>query len=262
MPNIRKTSKTSRPRSNQETSSEQGTNKNKADVAQMTRDELIHQFRPYVRNIAHKISKTLSKDVDFEDLIGYGELGLIEAADRFDPTFKVNFMTFAYYRIRGAIYDGLRGMGWVSRSQYAKLRYEERANNYITSVNERNASSHSSSLGDEVDQIGDVITTLATIYITSLDASEHIQVQTDSPESDPYHQVELKQAKVLIREALTHLSEQERELLQYYYYKDYTLEQAGSELGLSKSWASRLHARAIQKLQKSVKELAPEGIKT
>jgi len=224
-----------------------------------SRDQLVKQYRPYVRNIVNKIMKTLSKDVDFDDLVGYGELGLIEAADRFDPKFNVNFMTFAYYRIRGAIYDGLRGMGWISRSHYAKIRYEERANSYLTSVNERNAGKTTVSLNDEMNQIGDVISGLASIYITSLDASEGLQIETNDPESDPHRQVEIQQARTIIKAAIEKLPEQERLLLDYYYYKDMTLEQAGGKLGLSKSWASRLHARAVQKLQKWVKELAPDS---
>ncbi len=225
----------------------------------LSRDQLVEQYRPYVRNIVSKITKTLSKDVDFDDLIGYGELGLIEAADRFDPKFNVNFMTFAYYRIRGAIYDGLRGMGWISRSHYAKLRYEERANSYLASVNERHAAKGPTSLVDEVNQIGDVISGLASIYITSLDATEGLQIETDDPLSDPHRQLEIQQIRKIIKSALEKLPEQERLLLEYYYYKDMTLEQAGSKLGLSKSWASRLHARAVQKLQKWVKELAPDS---
>ncbi|MCK6509302.1 sigma-70 family RNA polymerase sigma factor [Myxococcota bacterium] len=224
----------------------------------LTREQLIHQYRPYVRNIVSKIMKTLSPDVDFDDLVGYGELGLIEAADRFDPKFKVNFMTFAYYRIRGAVYDGLRGMGWISRSQYTKLRYEERANAYLASANERHASNHEQHpVQDEVNQISEVIAGLASIFITSLDAQEGLQIEDDDKDKDPLNQIETKQAQKLLREALQKLPEQERTLLEYYYYRDFTLEQAGEQLGLSKSWASRLHARAIQKLQKLVSELDP-----
>jgi RNA polymerase sigma factor for flagellar operon FliA len=225
----------------------------------LSREQLIQQYRPYVRNIVSKIMKTLSPDVDFDDLVGYGELGLIEAADRFDPKFKVNFMTFAYYRIRGAVYDGLRGMGWISRSQYARLRYEERANNYLASANERNASVDQQSVKDEVGQISEVISGLASIFITSLDAYEGLQIEDEDRDKNPLHQVELKQIQMYIREALQKLPEQERTLLDLYYYKDMTLEEAGQQIGLSKSWASRLHARAIQRLQKLVSELNPHA---
>jgi RNA polymerase sigma factor for flagellar operon FliA len=169
-------------------------------------------------------------------------------------------MTFAYYRIRGAVYDGLRSMGWISRSHYAKLRYEERANNYLTSINERYASnSEQHSLQDEVAQISEVISGLASIFITSIDANEQLQLQSEDRGSNPQQEIELHEAKRILKQALEKLPEQERNLLNYYYYQDMTLEQAGQELGLSKSWASRLHSRAIQKLNKLVQELAPDS---
>ena len=80
------------------------------------------------------ILTTKQEEIDFDDLVEYGVIGLLEAADRFDPSIGANFMTFAYYRIRGAIYDGLRGMGWMSRTEYAKARFEERANEYLAEV--------------------------------------------------------------------------------------------------------------------------------
>src|SRR5687768_1326045 len=100
----------------------------------LDRRALAEQYMPYVRSIAGKIKKTVAKEIEFEDLVEYGMIGLLEAADRYDPSHGANFMTFAYYRIRGAIYDGLRGMGWMSRSEYAKARFEERANEFLAEV--------------------------------------------------------------------------------------------------------------------------------
>src|SRR4030095_2508594 len=98
------------------------------------RNAIITQYTPYVRSIAGKIKKTLAKEIEFEDLVEYGMIGLLEAAERYDAGMGANFMTFAYYRIRGAIYDGLGGMGWMSRSEYARVRYEEKANAYMGQV--------------------------------------------------------------------------------------------------------------------------------
>jgi len=75
------------------------------------RDELIERYLPYVRSIAQTIISKLPAQIDINDLIGYGRIGLIEAVERFDRTRGVSFKTFAYYRIKGAIYDGLRQIG-------------------------------------------------------------------------------------------------------------------------------------------------------
>ena len=95
---------------------------------------VVEQYTPYVRSIAGKVRKKLPPDIEFDDLVEYGMIGLLEAAQRFDPEAGANFMTFAYYRIRGAVYDGLRSMGWMSRTEYAKARFEERANEYLAAV--------------------------------------------------------------------------------------------------------------------------------
>ncbi len=211
----------------------------------MSRRELAEKYTPYVRSIAGKIKKTLSKDIEFDDLVSYGMLGLMEAADRFDPKHGANFMTFAYYRVRGAIYDGLRGMGWVSRTEYQRYRFEQHANAYLQNVQEQNSSTPvgiKKSDDDEVGELANVVEGLVTIYVTALDAMEGFQVKDDRGPSIE-ESVELNQARELVAGALEKLGGQERQLLELYYYKEMSLEEVGKQLGLSKSWTSRLHTR-------------------
>ncbi|MCK6548492.1 sigma-70 family RNA polymerase sigma factor, partial [Myxococcota bacterium] len=225
----------------------------------MTRRELTEQYQPYVRSIAGKIKKTLSKDIEFDDLVGYGMLGLFEAADRYDAKFGANFMTFAYYRIRGAIYDGLRGMGWVSRTEYQRYRYENHANSYLASVADQQVASPpvKKSVDDEVNELADVVSGLVTIYVTALDAMEGFQIKDDRGPSVE-ESLEVLQARKLVAEAVSKLPEQEKTLLQLYYYKEMSLEDVGKQLGLSKSWTSRLHTRAIEKLSRLLRDLVSE----
>src|ERR1044071_1344340 len=103
------------------------------------RDRLVEQHLPLVEHIARKVRKQITARVPIEDLCGYGSKGLIEAAERFDPRHGVAFTTFAHYRIRGAMLDGLRTMGWYSRSDYARYRAEERANEYLQNHADREA---------------------------------------------------------------------------------------------------------------------------
>ncbi|MCA9553293.1 MAG: sigma-70 family RNA polymerase sigma factor [Myxococcales bacterium] len=226
----------------------------------MSRRELAEKYTPYVRSIAGKIKKTLSKDIEFDDLVSYGMLGLMEAADRFDPKHGANFMTFAYYRVRGAIYDGLRGMGWVSRTEYQRYRFEQHANAYLQNVHEQNAATPvgiKKSEDDEVGELANVVEGLVTIYVTALDAMEGFQIKDDrGPAID--ETLEVNQARELVSAALEKLGGQEKQLLEMYYYKEMSLEEVGKQLGLSKSWTSRLHTRAIQKLSRLLKDLVDE----
>jgi RNA polymerase sigma factor for flagellar operon FliA len=81
--------------------------------------QLVEQHLQLVQAIARKVKKTLGASIEYDDLVAYGSKGLVEAADRYDARPGVAFTTFAYYRIRGAMFDGLRTMGWYSRADYA-----------------------------------------------------------------------------------------------------------------------------------------------
>ena len=101
--------------------------------------QLIGQCQGLVRSLARSIHRKLSPQADFEDLVAYGQVGLAEAARSFDPSIGSRFSTFAYYRIRGAIYDGLTKMAWFSRSQYNQIRTEQTTNDVLRLENENSA---------------------------------------------------------------------------------------------------------------------------
>ena len=225
---------------------------------QKDRDQLVEQYMPFATYIVRKVSKTVSASVDFDDLMGYAKVGLIEAAERFDSRYKVDFRTFAFYRIRGAIYDGLRTQGWLSRTQFSKHQFEEAANHYMRANNDRVAAGGASKHGSATAEIKDSIMNLASVYIMSLDAAEGLQVKDEvSPTADS--SCELAQTRDRVRQAIEKLPEKERQLIKLYYYGGMTLDEAGVSLGLSRSWTSRLHARALEQLQKIIKEISDEG---
>lgn len=222
------------------------------------RDRLVGQYLPFATYIVRKVSKTVSGSVDFEDLLSYAKVGLIEAAERFDARYKVDFRTFAFYRIRGAIYDGLRTTGWLSRTQFAKHQFEEASNNYLKSMSDRTAAGQTNFADSPVAEMEDTILNLASVYIMSLDAAEGMQIK------DPNHKpadkkFELEQTRARVRNSIEKLPQKERQLIKLYYYGGMTLDEAGSSLGLSRSWTSRLHARALEQLLKIIREVADEG---
>ena len=238
----------------------------------MDRRALVELHAPYVRSIVGKIKKSVPHEISFEELYDYGIIGLLEAADRFDASLGVAFTTYAYYRIRGAIYDGLRRMGWVSRSAYAKARFEARANAYLeeaaTHPNEEadpkagpqgpssappEAQDGRHPLEAAVQDLATVVHSLAAVYITSLDAATEAKLIDDS-QLGPEEKVGLEELRALVRNTIRRLSPEERQLLELYYYKDKSMQQVGDQLGLSKSWTSRLHARVIDKLHRMLEE--------
>jgi RNA polymerase sigma factor for flagellar operon FliA len=213
---------------------------------------VVEQYTPYVRSIAGKVRKKLPPDIEFDDLVEYGMIGLLEAAQRFDPEAGANFMTFAYYRIRGAVYDGLRSMGWMSRTEYAKARFEERANEYLAAVafaEESGEQAPENPFEHAVQDLAAAVEGLAAVYLTAIDGTEGLQLE-DTNNPLPEEALGLEQARALVRKTIASLGDQERQLMEMYYYREMSLQEVGDHLGLSKSWTSRLHGRVVDKLRR------------
>src|ERR1700733_12128212 len=100
-----------------------------SEIARLTEVNLS-----YAHAIAAEVSRKLPPLLERKDVQGWAALGLVEAANSFDPNRGVQFKTFAYYRIKGAIYDGLRKMGWYSKGLYHQLRFQMHANEYMQDV--------------------------------------------------------------------------------------------------------------------------------
>ncbi len=213
--------------------------------------QLLEKYGPYVRSLANGVRKQFNSRLDMDDLIAYGNIGLYEAAERFDARQGVNFLTFAHYRIKGAIYDGLRKMGVLKGGEQRSAYLSERSGSYMQSLSDRDQGGHRT-FSDDVREFENAVTSLATIFVTSLDAAEGLQIRDES--LGPEDRLELEQIKARVKVAVQKLPENERALLIAYYYEGKTLEEAGQVIGQSKSWSSRLHARAIERLKAFLSE--------
>jgi RNA polymerase sigma factor for flagellar operon FliA len=218
------------------------------------RDRLVEEHLHLVHAIAAKLRGRLGKTMEPGDLVAYGTKGLIEAAQRFDPKYGASFSTFAHYRIRGAMYDGMRTMGWYSRSDCARFRAEERAGEYLAAAAEREvaergtapAQTATADKAEALEAIAELLSGVAAIHITSLEAARD---EPDDRMPAPDQVMLDAEWGQRIRAALEALPAKERRLLKLYYWGDRNLDEAGKKMGLSKSWASRLHARAVGHLR-------------
>jgi RNA polymerase sigma factor FliA len=223
------------------------------------RNQLVEQNLQLVQAVARKLKRQITARIDFDDLVGYGSKGLIEAAERFDPRHGVVFSTFAYYRIRGAMLDGLRTMGWYSRADYARYRAEERANEYLQNQSDREGAALASSAREgpagtatvedaesALAGVAQILGGIAAVHITSLEAAASV---ADERLPAPDATLDTGRLGARVRAAIARLPDRERELMQLYYFGEKNLEEAGAVMGLSKSWACRLHARAVELLR-------------
>jgi RNA polymerase sigma factor for flagellar operon FliA len=215
-------------------------------------DQLVEQHMHMVHSIAATLRRRLGRTMEHGDLIGYGTQGLIEAAKKYDPR-RGSFEAFAHYRIRGAIIDGMRRMGWYSRNDCIRFRAEERTQAYLAAVAEREAaekaadpSAPTKDKGEILEDIAEILGGLTAVHIATIEAARHLP---DEKFKAPDQELEDAEVSERVRLAIERLPEKERQLLEHYYFADENLETAGKKLGLSKSWASRLHARAIDYLR-------------
>lgn len=213
------------------------------------RDDLIAEHMPYAASIASRVYQSISSVVEYDEVLCSARLGLLEAAKRFDTAMGVDFKTFAYYRIKGAIYDGLRKAGWIPRTLYAKLKFEEAANDYLQFMSQH---ADSREIDPAEEEVVETVNSLASIYIISLDSSEDFDVE-DTKTLGVEKGTEFRQVRRHMRDAINSLPPIEKKLVKMYYFQNKTLEEVGEELNLSKSWTSRLHARALSLLLKRVK---------
>jgi RNA polymerase sigma factor for flagellar operon FliA len=198
-----------------------------------------------VRKIATRVKRTLgAQSVELEDLVQYGATGLLEAQGRYDPRYGVAFSTFAYHRIEGAMYDGLRRMGRLGRQAYAKVRAAE----YLSNAVDRAAgSAHKPTTEEALREVLRVMRGVAAVTIAT-EATEVDAVPADE-------QASRRELAEKVRRAVAALPERERHFIEKHYYEDKTLTEAGAEVGVTKSWASRLHARAVDLLRVKLKDV-------
>jgi len=216
-----------------------------AMLDQQARDRLIEKHLDYAKSLTAKLHRQLSSDLDFDELYAHGTRGLVEAAQRFDPSRGVAFTTFSYYRIRGAIFDGLRKSGWLNRSEYG--RFTAATNDYMGNHGDRLPPPGAAAGGDPVGDLNKTLGDIAAIFVTSLSAVD-LEDPPDTGQKDPSEVAEDQQLAGLVRAAIEQLPAKEQRLVKLYYFEGMTMQDAGAQLGLSKSWTSRLHARAVQLL--------------
>ncbi len=187
-----------------------------------------------------------------DDLISYGREGLLAAARSFDPTRGVPFRRWANIRVRGAVMDGVRASSMLPRSVYSRLRAIEAADRAREGIPE---TTEDAGAPDDADKrLGDYLAGAATAIALGF-SGPSTDDRGEPTDRAPSAEASLMREQLFaaIRKSIQELPEAERTLLERHYFDGVTFEQAAAELGLSKSWASRLHTRAVQYVTRSLK---------
>lgn len=222
------------------------------------REKLIIEYAPLVKLVAGRLSMYLGYNVEYDDLVGYGVFGLIDAIDKFDMLKDVKFETYASLRIRGAILDQIRKMDWIPRTIRQRQKKIETVMKEIEASKGRSATDEeiAGALGITDEKYTDWQSQMKITGIVSLD--EYIEQggselvgdrQRNTGFEMPEEVVEQVELKEKIKESLEVLTEKERKVVVLYYYEDLTLKEISHVMEVSESRVSQLHTKALVKMK-------------
>jgi RNA polymerase sigma factor for flagellar operon FliA len=225
------------------------------------RDAFIKQYAPLVKYVAGKVAVGMPHNVEFDDLVGFGAFGLLDAIDRFDPEKNVKFKTYAVPRIRGAIFDELRSIDWVPRSVRQKTKEVEETIGTLEAQLGRSATDQEIARALGMSE-GEFLKTMMRISATSIlslndvwfsgDESDKVSIgdSIESPVSlNPDVIAEKNEVRQVIINSINELPDKEKKILVLYYYEDSTLKEIGQVMGITESRVSQLHTKAILRLR-------------
>jgi len=231
----------------------------KTNHDQRIKDALIMKYASFVKYVAGRIAVNLPSNVEFDDLVSYGILGLIDAIDKYDSDRNVKFKTYAKTRIRGAIFDELRVLDWTPRSIRQKARKLEKAYAKLEGKLGRDARdeeiaeylnidiSELHKLFDETKK--SLLLSLDEIFYDDEEGSSRFDFIEDQKSDNPQSKIEEAEAKKILADAISKLSDRERMVITLYYYEELTSKEIGKILGVSDSRVSQLHTKAILRLR-------------
>jgi RNA polymerase sigma factor FliA len=212
-----------------------------------------------VESMVRRIARELGPGVELDELRSFGREGLLDAARRFDPERGVPFRGYASFRVRGAIIDGVRSNARLPRRAHERLSgIAAGARASEGTLEDAFASAAQGTTTEDADRaLGEHLAAMATAVAVGLlsttvygESNERIPL---SPEASPEEALGRAETLELVRRTIAELPEEEAELVRRHYLEGERFDEVAKDLGLSKSWASRLHTRAIKRLTEKLR---------
>ena len=214
-------------------------------------EQFVREYEGFVRGTALQTRAQLGLDAPVEDLVAFGFQGLLEARARFDAAKGVPFRAFAYYRVRGAVLDGVRRMARLPRRAYARLKAAEALDRFAESTAEGRATAmqkmQRSNVEGNLRAIDAILGRVAAAYCVATSRDE-----TGDGAGSPEESLLYEERRSRMRTASTRLPDRERRLVQGHYFEGRQFDEVSAELGISKSWGSRVHAHALDLLRQAL----------
>jgi len=224
------------------------------------KDDVIREYAPLIKFIAQKIAVRLPSNIELDDLISAGVIGLMDAIDKYDPSRDNKFKTYAEFRIRGAILDELRAQDWVPRSIRDKAKLLDKTIVQLEADLGRAATDEevAKALNINIDEFHDLVNQVRPVSLLPMDQATTfsntdkksiMDILEGSKLNNPFNQLNIKTVKEVVAQAIEDLPERQRLVLSLYYYEDLNLKEIGQVLRVTESRVSQLHAQAVTRLR-------------
>lgn len=232
----------------------------KKNIKRNQKEELIKEYAPLIKFVAQKIAIRLPPNIELDDLISAGSIGLMDAIDKWDPTRDNKFKTYAEFRIRGSILDELRGQDWVPRSVRDKSKALDRTVAALENEIGRVPTEEeiSGKLNMSMEEFHGLVNQVRPVSLLSIDDQPTFSdsdkksianLLEGAKSSNPFNQLNLKVVKDVVAKAIEELPERQRLVLSLYYFEDLNLKEIGQVLQVTESRVSQLHAQAVIRLR-------------
>jgi RNA polymerase sigma factor FliA len=230
------------------------------------RNQIITEYLPYVNRIVNRIATHLPPSVEVDDLVNVGIIGLIQAIERYDPTRDNKFMTYAVFRIKGAVLSELRSRDFLGRTTRKKIRDLEKA--YLKLERKLGREVQDAEVAAEMDMDLDQfyqVKRMSSISFISFEeigysVREHNDDQlgrlfkSGNNTNDPLLMTTVKEIKATLAKHIDLLPEKERLVISMYYSDEMTMKEIGKVLDITESRVSQIHSQAVIRLRSKLRK--------
>ncbi len=237
----------------------------KADVYnQYQKEDLVGKHAPLVKRIAYHLKSRLPANIQLDDMIQAGMIGLLEAANNYDATQGASFETYSSIRIRGAMLDEVRKNDWTPRSVHRNSRRVAEVVRKIENEKGRDArdSEIAQALSIELDEYNRILQDASGHKMLSFEdiaiGGESIQDIIPNPQTGLLEGLQKENMKALVANAVASLPERERMVMALYYDEELNLREIGVVIGVSESRVSQIHSQAVIRLQARLSQFTNE----
>lgn len=248
-----------------ETMSKNLAQRTQSEAETFDRNRIVERYAYLINKVAYKMIARLPANVEMDDLRSAGVIGLIDAAEKYDPEKSSNFKSYAEIRIRGAMVDELRSLDWVPRSVRQKGTSIDNVQRALTSCLGRPATyaEVAEEMGLSLPEFQLMLRKAQALSVISYEdlggASEErrnfLDCVADPSAADPEQSSQESNERRLMLKAIQKLTERQRVVLSLYYFEDLNLKEIGGILGVTESRISQIHSKAVSLLRPILSEM-------